>query len=611
MMDKKIRRLIDDIFSDMKMTADNLALRDEMMANAQARYEDSVRQGKTEEEAFAEVAASLGDVQSLLKEMNAQDGGEQDVPNASEEPKAEETEEPKDAETNTEKKAQDVPDLGEALGKAFGALGDMGKQIMPQAQKLVKQVDGMTGGVIGGIGKVVGKGLSDAQKAAGKAIDKLSGDKGEIVIDLGKKKESPKAPEALRKRAQDIRAEAEIKQAAGDQEGARQLRAKAYAMETEADEMEKKLADIAAKEAEEAEATKETEEAAEVKKPEEKGTDFDSLMDEMAAVTKELNEMGKKLGQEDENADEDIDLDAVVRDAEEAARDADRQAEERKTTARPMEGQPGMVIVQRFPAAGLREISIKLDADDVTVKDSDEPDVVVKWEAEDEDAIQPNMVCENHKLTIDRNNPDVFKTFFSVFKKEGGKVTVRVPRGYAADYEIGTTSGDIKLYAIDVDRVKVNTTSGSVRIEPDPGIRAKEISVTSISGDATVSACAGDVSVTTVSGKQFVSCDANRASVSVVSGKAHVEGACEEWEINSVSGGVELICTVAPTNRIQLSTVSGNARVTLPSDIRGFVADMSSMSGRIVNEFGPNRYGTCALPIHMDTMSGKLMITRL
>ena len=226
MMDKKIRRLIDDIFSDMKMTADNLALRDEMMANAQARYEDSVRQGKTEEEAFAEVAASLGDVQSLLKEMNAQDGGEQDVPNASEEPKAEETEEPKDAETNTEKKAQDVPDLGEALGKAFGALGDMGKQIMPQAQKLVKQVDGMTGGVIGGIGKVVGKGLSDAQKAAGKAIDKLSGDKGEIVIDLGMKKESPKAPEALRKRAQDIRAEAEIKQAAGDQEGARQLRAK-------------------------------------------------------------------------------------------------------------------------------------------------------------------------------------------------------------------------------------------------------------------------------------------------------------------------------------------------------------------------------------------------
>ena len=66
MMNKQIRRMIDEIFADMKMTADNLALRDEMMANAQARFEDSVRAGKTEEEAFAEVAASLGDVQSLL-----------------------------------------------------------------------------------------------------------------------------------------------------------------------------------------------------------------------------------------------------------------------------------------------------------------------------------------------------------------------------------------------------------------------------------------------------------------------------------------------------------------------------------------------------------------
>ena len=605
MMDKKIRRLIDDIFSDMKMTADNLALRDELMANAQARYEDSVRQGKTEEEAFAEVAASLGDVQSLLKDMNAQ-GGEEEKENPTEEipeeKKTEETEEPEEeARVNAEQreKTQEAPDLGEALGKAFGVLGDMGKQIVPQAQKLVKQVDGMTGGVIGGLGKVVGKGLSDAQKAAGKAIDKLSGDKGEIVIDFGGKKEEPKAPAALRERAKDIRAEAEIKQAAGDQEGARQLRAKAYAMETEADEMEKKLADIAAQEAE--------------KKPEEpeKESEFDKLKREMDEMNKELEAMHEELERDDDGGDTYIDLDTVVRDAEEAARDADRQAEEKKTTARPMNGQPGMVIVNRFPAAGLREINIKLDADDVTVKDSDEPDVVVKWEAENEDSTQPNMVYENHKLTIDRNNPDVFKTFFSVFKKEGGKVTVRVPRGYAADYEISTTSGDIKLYAIDVDMVKVNTTSGSVRVEPDPGIRAKEISVTSISGDATVSACAGDVSVTTVSGKQFVSCDANKANISVVSGKAHIEGACEEWEVNSVSSNVELICTVAPTSKIQLSTVSGNARVTLPSDIRGFVADMSSMSGRIVNEFGPNRYGTCALPIHMDTMSGKLMLTRL
>ena len=195
MMNKQIRRMIDEIFADMKMTADNLALRDEMMANAQARFEDSVRAGKTEEEAFAEVAASLGDVQSLLHDMNTEKPAEdkEDKEEKTEEKAAKaEADEAPDFEVRTEK----TPDIGDVLGKAFGALGDVGKQIVPQAQKLVRQVDDLTGGMIGGIGKAVGKGLSDAQKAAGKAIDKLSGDKGEIVVDFGEEK--PKAPAARR-----------------------------------------------------------------------------------------------------------------------------------------------------------------------------------------------------------------------------------------------------------------------------------------------------------------------------------------------------------------------------------------------------------------------------
>lgn len=204
MMNKQIRRMIDEIFADMKMTADNLALRDELMANAQARFEDSVRAGKTEEEAFAEVAASLGDVQSLLREMNAEkpEDSAEETAQTETQTQSDETAEGEEAgadEPDFEVKTEKTPDIGEALGKAFGALGDVGKQIVPQAQKLVRQVDDLTGGVIGGIGKAVGKGLSDAQKAAGKAIDKLSGDKGEIVIDFGEGK--PKAPAALRERA--------------------------------------------------------------------------------------------------------------------------------------------------------------------------------------------------------------------------------------------------------------------------------------------------------------------------------------------------------------------------------------------------------------------------
>ena len=78
-----------------------------------------------------------------------------------------------------------------------------------------------------------------------------------------------------------------------------------------------------------------------------------------------------------------------------------------------------------------------------------------------------------------------------------------------------------------------------------------------------------------------------------------------------LGAGVDRSSTVSPTGKVQVNSMSANVHVALPGDIRGFVADISGMSGKIVNEFGPNRYGTCALPIHMDTMSGKLMITRL
>ena len=588
MMNKQIRRMIDEIFADMKMTADNLALRDELMANAQARFEDSIRAGKTEEEAFAEVAASLGGVQNLLHEMNAEkpeETAETAEEAAKPQTEAPSGEEAKADEPDFEVKTEKTPDIGETLGKAFGALGDVGRQIVPQAQKLVKQVDDLTGGVIGGLGKAVGKGLSDAQKAAGKAIDKLSGDKGEIVVDFGEEK--PKAPAALRERAKTIRTEAELKQAAGDQEGARELRAKAYALETEADEVEKKLAELAEKE-KAVQADNASDEA------------FDALRQEMDAMQEALNADAAEVEADAGCPNEPIDIDDVVRDAEDAA----KQAESFK-------GAPGVVVISRYPAAGLREVNVSLDSDDITVKSAEGTDVVIEWEAGCEGVEQPTVTLEEHTLTVRRANPDVFKTFFSVFQKEGGKVTVCVPRGYAADYVLSTTSGDIRLYAIDVDQVKVNTTSGDVRVEPDAGIRAKEIDVTTISGGATVSACAGDVVVSTVSGRQFVSCDANRVDLNVVSGKVHAEGASEEWEISSVSGDVEVLCTVAPTRKVQVNSMSANVHVALPGEIRGFVAEISSMSGKIVNEFGPNRYGTCALPIHMDTMSGKLMITRL
>ena len=599
-MNKRIRSLIDEIFSEMKMTAENLALRDELMANAQARYEDAVSGGKTEEEAFAEVAASLGDVRALLREMNDEPRERKIVTSANATLHVDEDgdtlhvdgEEEEEPEDNEDEAGSDGPsvsaevdlsdlDIGGALNKAFSALGDFGRQIMPQAKKLAKQVDDATGGALDELSRAAQKGMRDAQKAAGETIDRLK--KGELTVDFSTSTdEGSHSSEELREEAKDLRAQAEIKQAVGDQEGARELRARAYELETRADALEqaqamREASDAAAQDADGA--------------PQESYVGEDGELDE-GAFTKAVDDM--------------------MRDAQEVIRESEAAVREGADTLRGFARDARQAAAQevRFPAAGLRAVDVKVDADDVRVEPSDEADVCVRWQGMAADR-QPVVTMDGHTLCVRRANPDVFKTFFSVFAKDGGQIVVRVPRGYAADYSLSTTSGDVMLSGVDVDDVRVNSTSGGVRVEPDAGIRAKEISVGTVSGDVTVSACAGDVKVNTVSGDQFVSCDANRVDVDCVSGEIHIEGACDEWEVNSVSGDAALICTVAPSRKIQLGTVSGDVRVTLPGDIRGFVAEMSGMSGHIENEFGPNRYGTCALPIHMDTISGNLAITRL
>lgn len=578
MMNKRIRSMVDEIFSEMKMTAENLALRDELMANAQARYEDSVAQGKSEEEAFVEVAASLEDVCGLLEEMKRMDEQQSgDAPQEETVPELKTGTEPEEdaGETAGEdagKDAGEAPqtDLGDALNKAFTALGDFGQAIMPEAKKLYGQMDDATGGVLGKLGRAARKGMRDAQKAAEEAIDKFAGEDGELVFDFGANKEA--APQETEQEPQESATpENDLEDAMKD------------AMEDARREAER-----AAREAD-GEGAQETEpDGAPAVEP------FGDGEPDEEAFSKAVDEMTREAEE-------------VIHQAAKAARDAAEGAAEYvvRDAGEPVSGR------QTFPAAGLHKIDIQLDADDVEIVPADGTDVETLWEAQNADS-EPVVTMSGHTLTIRRKNPDVFKTFFSVFQKAGGRITVRVPRGYAAGYAITTTSGDVRIGELDLDDVKVTTTSGSVRVEPDAKTRAGDIAVTTVSGHATVSACADTIAVTTVSGGQFISCDAHKVDVNVVSGRVHVEGACDEWEVSAVSSDVELLCTVAPTKKVQISSVHGDVRLALPGDIRGFVAESSGALGcEIVNEFGPNRYGTCGLPIRMETMRGKLIITRL
>lgn len=591
-MNQNIRNLIDEIFAEMKMSAENLALRDELMANAQAHYEDEIARGRTEEEALREVADSLGDVHALLRQMN--EGAEKaEAPSPKKEKPAPfwsamEQETPAQ-EAKQPEQPRGADSIEGTIGKAMDALGDFGRQIMPQTRRFVRRADEATGGMLSDFGKTIGKGVRDMTKAAGETFDWVTRPKEEQPQTKQSAAVPEETPEALRKRAGDIRAQAELKQAVGDQEGARDMRREAYEMETRADELEQEEALRAAQAAAQAEGSHE--EAAPGR------TETDEA--DHPAHAEWLGDDGAVDGETFKKT-----ADALADEAEEAIREAGDPG------FRVEDAPEGMRLMRRYAAAGLQRIEIELDSDDVEIIPGGE-EIQVTWEAGEAGEDSPECSLQEHALTVRRRSPDLVKSFFSVFSKSGGKVTVCVPKGYAAAYAVRTTSGDVYVGDVDADEIEVNSTSGSVRMTPDAGHRAERLSVNTVSGDVTISACAQDIHAKTVSGALFISCDASRVDANTVSGKAHIEGACDTWDVSTVSGEAELLCTAVPVGKISINTLSAQAHVALPAGIRGFIAEASGPNTAIVNEFGPNRYGTCALPIRLETLSGKLILTRL
>ena len=508
----------------------------------------------------------------------------------------------------------------------------------------MRDMDDATGGKIKDMGRAVNKSVKDAQKAAGEAIDKMSDMSGELVFDFGKGKQTVcedaedlfdkvsdlrdeagdlrDEAEDLRDEAMDLRAEAGIKVVTGDQAGANELRARAdeldaradalcvqaNALDTQADVLEQAQVMEAAAKAAQQEAEQEAEQAAGEGEP------------EAPAEPIVLEEKHAPLMDEDGDVNEDAFakvVDQIQRETKQVLEDAKETIDEILGNEAPAQD-AGYTVTGKvtaggtlvFPANGLRAVDIELDADDVRIETCEGSLIETGWIAQNVEG-KPEIVMEGHKLKIRRKNPDVFKTFFSVFSKNGGQITVRVPHGCGAEYKVSTTSGDIVLDEVDAETIKANSTSGSIRLEPDAAVRAALVKAETVSGAITVSACADEVKTNTVSGAQFISCDADKVEADTVSGKVHIEGACDTWDVDSVSGHVELVCTDTPARKIDIDTVSASATVALPGNIRGFVAKFSGMGGKLINEFGPDRYGTCALPVQMDSMSGSLRITRL
>lgn len=65
----KVRNYVEDLFKEIRTTRKSEELKEELLSDLEEKYQDLVRNGKTEKEAYQEVIAGIGDVDELLEEL--------------------------------------------------------------------------------------------------------------------------------------------------------------------------------------------------------------------------------------------------------------------------------------------------------------------------------------------------------------------------------------------------------------------------------------------------------------------------------------------------------------------------------------------------------------
>ena len=69
-MNEKLRAYMDELFSEAPVNKKTIELKEEMLRNLIDKYNDLIAEGKSEEAAYNIAAASIGDISSLLDELN-------------------------------------------------------------------------------------------------------------------------------------------------------------------------------------------------------------------------------------------------------------------------------------------------------------------------------------------------------------------------------------------------------------------------------------------------------------------------------------------------------------------------------------------------------------
>lgn len=197
--------------------------------------------------------------------------------------------------------------------------------------------------------------------------------------------------------------------------------------------------------------------------------------------------------------------------------------------------------------------------------------------------------------------------FFSY--KRSKELTVQVPSdAKLLEIDVSTASAGVKIESNSAEELSVSTASGNIELFDVDG---KTLDLDTVSGEIDAKKCTyTDIEVNSISGRSEINTYSN----------------CHEFAAESVSGDI-IVCfdnfyseqksSDSEIYKISAASVSGAVEVNLPVGIKGFTAELDSISGYknvnfdVLQKNDKIIYGNGESKIDIETVSGAIEINKV
>lgn len=232
---------------------------------------------------------------------------------------------------------------------------------------------------------------------------------------------------------------------------------------------------------------------------------------------------------------------------------------------------------------GIESISIVTVSDNVNLIPVDSDEVRAHYHGSystTNSDYKPELVVEKNgsQLKIKINvKPNIIHFSF----RSDLKLDVYIPRQFDEDIEINSTSGEVTIETLNVDKFEYLNISGNLNAKR---IEAEEVSMNTTSGEAKISGEFDKFKFTTISGN-LTSQDfkAKKSTLNTTSGEIKLSGQPGDVSSKAISGNLNLNYSDFD-NTIEANSASGKVEIWLPADA-GFKVDYKTASGDVRCDF--------------------------